>query len=349
MLDKRKLEACLRVGLATLIGTSLAVAEIPSVVPPALNFVVGMATVSMIVTFPRLVSTILMIFPAALVGVVLALLSSSAILAAGIVSNGLFVTVFGTFAFINAGFFYGKMFDSTGGLANLLTLFAGMMALSLRTLVQQGFSFPIDPLSLPLLSSQASQEAIESVCIHLQFQNCTIDALASYFNETLDTVLSTPISFVIPEIRDYSMFAGQTAMVVATNGTATVHIPGGLWVIKGFWTWSGTDNSLAVYRNFIIVMCWSLVCISIAILFPPVRASWQLSSRFTTPALLRKVVEPQSDWNELISLLNVVDPSSTSKVLFEPRLQSPCYSMISPLKELLDRANRTAFALIYLV
>lgn len=341
-LDKTRVEASLRVGLAALLGSILAVADIPSLVPPSNAYSVGIASLSLSIILPRVAYSILSSTPLFLGAICMAALSSSAVLAAGVVSDGLFVAVFSLFALIYSGYFFGNLFSLTGAFANAIVLVTGSTALGLRVLVQDGFSFGITPSSQRIRDafSPAFDECLPVICEHLNVtsNNCSVDVITSL-------VVNDTFAFVIPK----GIFAGQEATIsIVNDSTLHVDIPGGLWLIRGFWTWSGTQLGLAVYRNLLIVMCWVAAVLIVSILVPPIRTARAAIGRDLVPQMLRVTSDPNTEPKTVISMLNMLQPSIAKKTIFEPRIcRAPCENLVPLLASLVDHANRSCLTLLY--
>ena len=94
--------------------------------------------------------------------------------------------------------------------------------------------------------------------------------------------------------KNYSMTSGIANLYIAMGGLLGVsYLPlvqqGGLSAVAAMWTESGTENQLAVWRNFLIAMCWALACIAIGILIPPWRTSRHYISRCMLPFIFTQV------------------------------------------------------------
>jgi hypothetical protein len=48
-----------------------------------------------------------------------------------------------------------------------------------------------------------------------------------------------------------------------------IRIPGGLWIVRGLWTWNGLDNPLAVMQNLLVIVSWTILCLIISPALPP--------------------------------------------------------------------------------
>ena len=64
----------------------------------------------------------------------------------------------------------------------------------------------------------------------------------------------------------------------------------GMEFVASLWTESGFDNPNAVFRNSLIGMLWTCLCISSARLIPPARTARCGHSRVFLPKMLRDVV-----------------------------------------------------------
>lgn len=274
-LDSIKLEIVIvRVGLPVVVALALSVADIPDAVPPSMAFSIGMIAISLCIALPKQAFIIGAIFPVLVAAIVMSLAAGSLLLAASTVSDGMLVTAFTLWTIFISGFYFGEYYDKLSPVANILIAMGGILALSLKPMVQEGFTFP--------LSNEVQGGILDLVCAALTIpaENCSIENLPR-----------DSFSFEIPEYFD-SMLAGQTVTVQFGGGggstSSFINVEGGMWVVRGLWTWSGTTNPLAIFQNLLICIGWTLAIMAVSILIPPVRCRRdQLSQTLVPGALLQ--------------------------------------------------------------
>ena len=290
-----RMEVALRISLTTLVASSLSLASLPNAIPPNLKSLIGVLAPYQSLQNPHtscvIGMTLFVAFGAALAG----MLGSSALLAAASVSNGWFVVVFALWALLCKSLYYGPNSKKTMGISHALLLMGAMISLSAWDAVQNGLGIEIDvvkllnntsysPIDKDLWTQTAHQvisAQISSICSPSE-ENC-IDKLSA--------ALSPPgESFLIPPFGDNNVFAGQTATVSCVDNICTLVVPGGLWLIRGMWKWTGTNNPFALVSNFFIVLCYFLLCVYIGILIPPIRTVRQMFSRGVLPSAISDLV-----------------------------------------------------------
>jgi hypothetical protein len=152
-------------------------------------------------------------------------------------------------------------------------------------------------------------------------------------------------------------FAGQTAFISVTNSTVTVDINGGLWLVSGFWTWSGLDNDLAIYRNLLIAICWVFACVAVGILIPPFRTARKAIVRALLPMIISEVATANSmqvysaKKKKLVHLANTISGGAAAMMtIFEPRIfTAPMEYIVPQLKTLMVAIEQAVLQSLLLV
>ena len=257
--DKAPLEIMLvRVGLPILVGCILSVVDLPSIVPPGDAFVIGLLTIGFSLGLPKQLFAIGAIFPTVIVMFLTAMAGSSLLLTAAVHSDGLFVAVFTLWALFISGFYFGSFFDKVSGMVSVSIGMSGMLALSLKPMVQEGLAFPLSD----------TQEEI----------------LCNLF----DCTNTTDFTIIIPEELGLFVSGREATVILDTNEGSAVTFEGGFWIIRGLWSWHGTENPLAIFRNLLIVLCWAIFIVIVTILIPPIRrVRDQLSQQLVPGALMQ--------------------------------------------------------------
>jgi len=262
-----RFESVARCTIASFVAYTLSVFDIPNAIPPNLKFLIGLACPSLILGFPSYIYILGAACPAILVSIVIGLLGASAVLAGATVSDGLSVAVFAIWALLCSNLSYGSDARGTANFTAVLIAIAGCFALGSAQLVQKGITITV---SEPVGEGEGSfvdlaSKVLEKVCG--ENQECWDDVI---------TKLKDPLPITVPE--GAGNFAGQTAFLSFSESALQISIPGGLWIVNGFWQWSGVTNSLAVFRNALITFCWVLLVVAIGQLLPPIRTARKMFS-----------------------------------------------------------------------
>lgn len=259
--DKDKFEVTLRVGVIALCGFSLSIASIPNVVPPSQALQPGLMASILSQILPTLMFALFGALPTVIVMMVVICGFSTMLLAAGTVSDGLFVGIYSVFVLFMTSLYFGKHYNMTSGTANAMISLTGLMGISYLETVQEG----------------------------------------------------------------------------------------GLSTVADFWKEKGTENSSAVWRNFLIAVCWALACMVVGILIPPWRTSRQMISRGLLPAIFKQVNTVLSGGDvDVRSLAKSKSSLKGGKVvmttLFEPHyFQHPKVDVLTPLKQIVVATDEMIF------
>ncbi len=76
-----------------------------------------------------------------------------------------------------------------------------------------------------------------------------------------------------------------------TAEEASTFLPGGMWLVKGMWTYSGVNNPLASFQNMFVFTCWLIIFVGLAVLLPPMRTIRSAVWRGMIPAALKDTAE----------------------------------------------------------
>jgi hypothetical protein len=270
-----RVEVSLRVALVTLVTSVLSVASLPSAVPPGLSQLIGIFGAAFAISLPHVLFIIGAAIPLTIVAIVVGLLGGTALLAAATVSDGVYVAVFAIYALYCTSLSYGPDASKTASFSNLLIVSAGLLSLGSWQLVQHGLQITVD---LPYERGNSTEHFLVDAIFALSEKVCGTGTECA---EDL-TTLAPPNSRVFGIPGD-SNFAGQDAHISCQDSACTITVPGGLWLVSGFWKWQGLNNPLAVYRNFLICMCWALLVICIGISLPPFRTMRRVYAQGIVP------------------------------------------------------------------
>ena len=187
------------------------------------------------------------------------------------------------------------------------------------------------------------QEALSQACLKMsQSADCWVDAVPEF---------DGPIPVYVPTSAS-DIFGGQTAYITVTDGGITIDMPGGLWIVKGMWNWSGLNNPLAVYRNFLIAFLWAIACVVVAILLPPLRTARTVVSQALVPTFFMQAADFGNEKSKtpLVHALTVIDGGSIAGMtLFEPRIcKAPLEYLVPQLRELLMQTEQAVLGSLVL-
>lgn len=187
------------------------------------------------------------------------------------------------------------------------------------------------------------QEALSQACLKMsQSADCWVDAVPEF---------DGPIPVYVPTSAS-DILGGQTAYITATDGGITIDMPGGLWIVKGMWNWSGLNNPLAVYRNFLIAFLWAIACVVVVILLPPLRTARTVVSQALVPTFFMQAADFGNEKSKtpLVHALTVIDGGSIAGMtLFEPRIcKAPLEYLVPQLRELLMQTEQAVLGSLVL-
>mmetsp|Transcript_53123 Transcript_53123/g.128992 ORF Transcript_53123/g.128992 Transcript_53123/m.128992 type:complete len:796 (+) Transcript_53123:58-2445(+) len=154
----------------------------------------------------------------------------------------------------------------------------------------------------------------------------------------------------------YASLSSVSSLLIAIPGMLVVSfVPlitdGGL-TVSDLWKASGTENALAVFRNFLICICWALMAIMAGIIFPPFRTVRKMLSSTIIPQGILALVKAIENDNEMTET-QVYEFRTTMEHLtsslkgkakmtaFEPRIWRN-ENLVKPLDELMDEVGKLA-------
>ena len=163
-------------------------------------------------------------------------------------------------------------------------------------------------------------------------------------------------------------FFGETYATLSSVASLLIAVPGMLVVsfvplitdggltVKDLWETSGTENSLAVFRNFLICISWALMAIIAGIIFPPFRTVRKMLSSTIIPEgilALAKAIEDDSRMTETqlyefrTTMDHLIDSlkGKAKMTAFEPRIWRN-ENLVKPLGELMDEVEKLAGCLL---
>lgn len=177
--------------------------------------------------------------------------STSALLAIAVAAGTeWFILCFALWTFWNSFMRWDKLEGGKVGIIIVTVIFQTTIIWPTYDTVQNGFTVPdpsISPLTAQVLKGFLSDAVGEAMMKG---------------EGTHDVLITT------------SDLAGQTAQVtVSEDGTTSTYVAGGMWMVKGMWTFSGVDNPLASFQNMMVFICWVILIVSLVPLLPPWRTA----------------------------------------------------------------------------
>lgn len=270
--DRLQAEVLLKVAIAGLVGTSLAVfgtarrAGGVVVVPPSTAALVPIFGAGVFaVSFPKLAFVAGSVYPEVVVWFTVAFALSSLVLLGATVSDGLYVAVFAVLAFIVQSCYFGRSRKKLSPAGSIMCALMGVVSSPLRATVQDGVT-----ISTPL-SKVDSFSFLPNLC---EQHDCSAP-----FNATA----------VIPADVQGPL-AGKTAYVSVINETVTARIAGGPWLVSALWTEWRADT-LSVYRNLYIALAWAIFVALLATFLPPVHTMRSALISGAVPGAIAKSIE----------------------------------------------------------
>ena len=149
-IDKFKFEALARLCAMCIIGISLSVADLPTIVPPSAPYLVGLWTTAVATGVPKLLFVLLGVIPSLVTLIFITLMFTTAILACYTYSvrsdidadqpnNDVFMVVmYAIYILFVASFFFGENYQKTSGTASTLCALVSMLVLSYYPLLEDG-------------------------------------------------------------------------------------------------------------------------------------------------------------------------------------------------------------------
>lgn len=363
--DDYQKEALARVAVASAISYSLALADIPHLVPRNFAFLTGMVGVLVTLSLPKMLFSIALAIPMFLSLIIFVVIATTAILAAATVSNGCLVAVFAIITFLVQSLYLSKYRTLARLMVGFIMALVALLSLSYLSLVQDGLDIPIFTVAAETFGS-LTETLQQQFCLESDWfplNQCTPDNISNALAH-LDLSNANDWQVDIP----VGVAAGETVTfyVGFENGNPEIfgHIPGGIWLVKALWTEKGTENSLAFFRNFVTAVCWSVAVVVFSILIPPVRTLRSFLSRTAVPGILRAlsgllkamgndeighqmtVEQERKREVQLIAMYNQINVASAKMLRYEPPFfsASPFLDLVPYMANLLESVQHALMA-----
>ncbi len=263
-LQSEHVEVTLRMGVTMFLGYVATFANITAI-PIETNILLGILVPFCTMLFPTLMFTFGSIILPLLSVFLLIFLSTSLLLSIAVVGgSGAYVAAFAIWCFWITFFRFDKAEGVKCSLVLIAVVFQTVLIWPTYDTVQNGFIVPnrgVPPLVNEALMGFTKSAVEDAKLLGVGMHNILINT---------------------------GTLAGQIATVtINADGSSQAFIEGGMWIIKGMWTFTGTQNPLAVNSNFTIFTCWLILILAVAVLTPPFRTMRSAVWRGIIPSALK--------------------------------------------------------------
>lgn len=326
-----KIEAILKDCLSFAIAASIAVFGIGVIIAPSMGLLLVEVVGCLVLMWPSLMFSVFGVHPSSFYFIFLVMVYVTILLCASVVSDGLYVVVFGLMTFLFLGkstiilmmWLFLHLSDThhdTLRCRQQLRWSSYRCRSSTKHLCQNGASITF----LPDKASDISNLNPIGRIVHASL--AIIDVL--------QTTSDSKIDFVCPE--DTGIFAGQICTITKSSSdpaALTASVNGGLYIVAAFWTSTGLNNPFALVYNIMIGTCWTVVCLMLPIFIPPIRRFRDVLRKLIIPGILSSVAalldskckeecnDVDGERQNLSAMAKKLSPKKNARLLyFEPRL-----------------------------
>lgn len=258
------IEVTLRMTLGMAISYILVFADIRWITPIDSAPLMGIFVPFLVMLFPTLAFSfgvlVLPTFSLFLYGFISATMLLTIAVKGG---TGAFIVSFGLWAFWNCFLRWNKNEGPKVSIILIAVVFQTVLIWPTFVTVQDGFN-------VPGLTSPNAQAAIQG-----------------FLAETVELATSLGVGTHELTVASGVMEGILAHVTIAEDNSASTYVPGGMWLVKGAWTFSGVNNPLAAYQNMMVFAFWLTVIAAIPILLPPVRTMRSAVWRGMIPAALK--------------------------------------------------------------
>ena len=274
LLQSEHVEVTLRMGFTMFLGYSLAFFSFSdsvnsvSIVPIETHALLAILVPFCSMLFPTLTFTFGSVILPLLSVFILVFLSSTLLLAVAVVGgNGAFTAAFALVCFWITFFRFEKSEGNKTSLILIAIVFQTVLIYPTFSTVQNGITVP-NPYLPPKMQDSLSALVTDAV------QNAIARGDGTHM---IDITTGT--------------LTGQTAQVTVSNNSTETFIEGGMWIVRGMWTFTGTQNPLASYTNIMIFTCWLQLILALGVLMPPFRTMRSAVWRGIIPAAMKDAAQ----------------------------------------------------------
>jgi len=255
----------MRLGITMFLGYAVTFANIPWITPVGTPILMGVLVPFCSMLFPTLSFTFAtLIFPLiSLFG--FCYVSSTALMAIAVgAGTGVFVAAFAIWSFWVCFTRWDKTEGNKTSIILIAMVFQAVLIWPTYDTVQNGFTVP-SPDFTPDVQGP----------------------LMAYTAGAVEAAKLRGVGTSYIEIEDGTLAGRVAAVTIGEDGSHSTFIEGGMWIIRGQWSFRGTDNPLATYPNFFLWTSWLIVILGVAVLLPPLRTMRSAVWRGILPAALR--------------------------------------------------------------
>lgn len=289
------LELTIRMTVTALIAYSLAFVQSPKLLPPTQQWLIGLLATVVVMRIPTFIFTVGGMITVVYALVAFGLASATLLLyCVDVGGNELMVAVATLWALWVSGLRYGPLASLIGIFPSILVAVVGLIGLGGHRLVRDGFAISINQevlIEIKLGVDRFLSEIFNPIIVQL-IKTAVAALNIPELIESQEDGIPIPIpAIVLPNEKlaeVLSIFEGRFLNVrLDADETLSLSLDGGMWWIKGFWTWTGTENPFAVIQNFLIVCSWAFLAVFCAHLLPPWRSMRYEFARIRLPQALR--------------------------------------------------------------
>jgi hypothetical protein len=311
------IETTIRMTLACFAAYSLAVADLPSIIPSTQSWIIGILGPTIVMRLPTVLATlggIGLCYTILFFG----LASITVMLYAVTVSDGFFIAVVAIWSLWIAPLRVGSLAKLTWVVAPVLAAFVGIIGLDLHRVVRDGINLKlsseliqdlIQELAPGAMGTLPTSELVASLqeinleaLVQSQLDDATLLARAAGALDNLTAFLDLVREGILLLIQLLSESGQQQGAIAVTiplglfegrdvflslseDRDLFISLEGGAYLIRLFWT-AGVMNPIAVFPNFIVAGTWAILCVALSPLLPPFRTTRFLIARRILPQVL---------------------------------------------------------------
>lgn len=247
-LHSEHVEVTFRMGFTMFIGYVLTFIDTIAI-PIETNILLGILVPFCSMLFPTLMFSFGTIILPLFSLFILVFVSSTLLLAVAVVGgSGAYLVAFALWCFWVTFFRFDKTEGNKTSLVLIAVVFQTVLIFPTFSTVQNGISIP-DKSLLPNVEA----------------------ALIGFIEDAVRAATELGAGTHMMEITTGKLVGRIAQITISSDGTSQTYIDGGMWLVSGGWTFSGTRNPLASYTNIMIFVLWLILILSVGVLMPPFR------------------------------------------------------------------------------
>ena len=202
-----------------------------------------------------------------------------------------YIVMFGLWSFWMCWLRWDKSVGSRVSITLILVVFMTLLGWPNFLVVQDGFVVPDD-----------------------YFSDEMNEVLGSYLYDTIAIGESIGIGSHDLTVESGTLEGVSVVVTVNEDETTSVYVEGGIWLVKGMWTFTGLSNPLAVIQNSLIMICWLMVILGLAVLCPPFRTMRSTVWQRLIPAALKEAANMIHLQVNLLNIQQIKDASGIASI-----------------------------------